>query len=122
MQLRTKTRLLKEENWRGPSCLDRSLHYPASRGPSIFLAKSSRLIEEDRRASARRVSLHKLSLMCYFSFNSAETCCFEATSFGLNFGFIKNQIHYFPLCQKKKKKRFIYHCSGLLLFLRRSIF
>ena len=31
LQLRTKVRLLKEENWRGPSCLDRSLHYPALR-------------------------------------------------------------------------------------------
>ena len=74
LQLRTKTRLIKEENWRGPSCLDCSLHYPASRGPSIFLDTSSRLIQEDRRASA----------------------------FGLNLRFIKNHIHYFPFCQKKK--------------------
>ena len=101
LQLRTKTRLIKEENWRGPSCLDCSLHYPASRGPSIFLDTSSRLIQEDRRASARRVSLHKLSRIYYFCFNSAETYGFEAAAFGLNFRFIKNHIHYFSLCQKK---------------------
>ena len=64
---------------------------------------------------------YKLSRINYFSLNSVETCRFEVTAFGFNFSVIKNRIRYFPLCQKKKK-RFIYHCSGLLLFLRRSIF
>ena len=36
--------------------LCRNFIYPASRGPSIFLGKSSRLIWEDQRASARRVN------------------------------------------------------------------
>ena len=60
----------------GLNISERVMNYPASRGPSIFQDKSgrgktSRLILEDRRASARRVVMNwtrkKLSNSLLFS-------------------------------------------------------
>ena len=41
--------------------------YPVSRGPSIFLDKSGRLIWEDGRASARRVCCSQIWLQCWLT-------------------------------------------------------
>ena len=83
-QLRTKTRLLKEENWREPS--------------SLIVQRFEQLVDIALYKCLLLLYLllvwivaYKLSRIYYFSLNSwsVETCRFEVTAFGL----IKLQRH-----------------------------